>query len=105
VPENDPDPYSFPSGHAAVSFALATSTSLSYPEWYVVVPAYAWATATSLARVWHGVHYPLDTMAGAAFGAGAAVLVHLLLPEVDGEDDELGTLRAAPPALTLRLVF
>ncbi len=81
----DFDRFSFPSGHAMLSFGLATSAALSYPAWYVSVPALSWATATALARVWHGVHYPTDIAAGAALGAGAAVLVHLLLPSGDGD--------------------
>ena len=92
----DVDPFSFPSGHAAFAFALATSTTLSYPHWYVLVPAYAWASATAVARVWHGVHYPSDILAGAALGAGSAVLVHLFLPEIDGEE-------GAPVVVNLRV--
>jgi len=83
-PPSNLDPYSFPSGHAALSFAIATSASLSYPEWYVIVPAYAWASSTALARVWFGMHYPTDAAVGAALGAGVAVLAHVLLHE--GED-------------------
>lgn len=70
--------YSFPSGHAAMSFAIATSVSLSAPEWYVIVPAVGWATAVSVSRPWLGVHYPSDIAAGAVVGAGVAVLVHAL---------------------------
>ena len=68
---------SFPSGHAGISFALATSASLSHPEWYVIAPAMLWATSVSLSRPWLGVHYPSDVVAGALLGAGAAVLVHV----------------------------
>lgn len=102
IPEHDADPYSFPSGHSAVAFALATSTSLSYPRWYVVAPAYAWATTTAVARVWFGVHYPTDILAGAAIGSGVAVLVHVLLPEVAPDDDDpFGP--PPPPAITFRV--
>lgn len=93
----DRDPFSFPSGHAGMAFAIATSTALSYPEWYVIVPAYLWASATSVARVWHGVHYPSDIVTGAVLGAGAATLVYLFLPRVD-EDEEEG----APLLVNLR---
>ena len=81
------DPFSFPSGHTSVAFAVATSLSLSYPEWYVVGPAALWAGGMGLARVWHGVHYPTDVLAGAAVGTGAAVLVHVLLPAVVPGDE------------------
>lgn len=95
-PPSGLDPYSFPSGHAALAFTLATSASLSYPEWYVIAPALTWATATALARVWHGMHYPSDIVIGAALGAGTAMLVHVLL---DGSGGEEGT----PATLTLRI--
>jgi membrane-associated phospholipid phosphatase len=69
---------SFPSGHAAVSTAIATSWSLSYPRWYVVGPGAVWAAAVSLSRVHLGVHYPSDILVGATLGAGMAILIHQL---------------------------
>jgi membrane-associated phospholipid phosphatase len=42
---------SFPSGHTSSSFALATSLSLSYPKWYVIAPAYTWASFTAYSRL------------------------------------------------------
>ena len=75
------DPNSFPSGHTSSAFALATSLSASFPEWYVVVPAMTWATAAGVSRAWHGVHYPSDILVGAGIGAGTALLVHALIPE------------------------
>ena len=76
------DPNSFPSGHAAMSFAVATSLTLSDGRW--AFPALAWATATSVSRVWHGVHYPSDVLVGAAIGAGAAFGAQALLPSGGG---------------------
>jgi len=78
------DPYSFPSGHAALSFSVATSLTMSDRRW--AAPAMAWATAVSVSRVWHGVHYPSDVLAGAAVGAGSAVVVGLLLPSGEGAE-------------------
>jgi membrane-associated phospholipid phosphatase len=34
---------SFPSGHTSNAFATATSLSLEFPKWYIIVPSYAWA--------------------------------------------------------------
>ncbi len=65
---------SFPSGHTSGAFALATSLSLNYPKWYVVVPSFAWAGLTGYSRMYLGVHYPTDVLAGAALGAGTAWL-------------------------------
>ncbi len=70
--------YSFPSGHAAMAFAVATSVSLSWPAWYVAVPSLVWAGGVAVSRVWLGVHYPSDVLAGAVLGAGVAYGVHRL---------------------------
>ena len=65
---------SFPSGHTATAFALATSLSIKYPKWYVIAPSAVWATSVGISRMNEGVHYPTDVLAGAAIGAGCAVL-------------------------------
>lgn len=65
---------SFPSGHTSEAFAMATSVTLSYPKWYVAVPAFGWASTVGYSRMYLGVHYPTDVLAGAAVGAGAALL-------------------------------
>lgn len=65
---------SFPSGHTASAFALATSLSIKYPKWYVIAPSAFWACSVGVSRMNEGVHYPSDVLAGAAIGAGCAVL-------------------------------
>lgn len=98
------DPFSFPSGHAALSVALASSWSLSHPEWYVVAPSILWASSVSLSRVWLGVHYPTDVLAGAVLGTAIALVVHALGPHLTPSGLEKET-AIAPPALMLRLRF
>ena len=61
---------SFPSSHTAAAFSLATSLSITYPKWYVIVPSALWATSVGIARMNQGVHYPTDVMAGAVIGVG-----------------------------------
>ncbi len=67
---------SFPSGHTSGAFATATSISIAYPKWYVIVPMFGWAGAVGYSRMDLGVHYPSDVLAGAAIGAGSAWLTH-----------------------------
>jgi membrane-associated phospholipid phosphatase len=67
---------SFPSGHTSDAFSLATSLSISYPKWYVIVPSYAWALTVAYSRMHLGVHYPSDVLAGALIGAGSAYLCY-----------------------------
>lgn len=67
---------SFPSGHASLAFATATSLSLEYKKWYIVVPAYAWACGVGYSRLYLGEHYPSDVIGAAVTGAGSAIIAH-----------------------------
>ncbi|MGA9408746.1 MAG: phosphatase PAP2 family protein [Bacteroidota bacterium] len=70
------DPYSFPSGHATGVFALATLLTLRYPKPEVYIPAFAWAGLVGYGRMYFGLHYPSDVLAGALIGVGSAYLVY-----------------------------
>ena len=71
-----PHDASFPSGHAATSFAAATMLSFAFPR---LAPfLYVLAAAVAFSRVYVGVHYPLDVIAGAALGVLIAMGVRLL---------------------------
>jgi membrane-associated phospholipid phosphatase len=70
----DAGSYSFPSGHTSSAFAFATSVSLAFPKWYVIAPAFVYASAAGYSRMHLGVHYPSDVLAGAIVGTGSALL-------------------------------
>ena len=61
---------SYPSAHAATSVAGATRLSESLPP----VPLWILAAALAGSRLYLGVHYPSDTIAGAALGRAVAEL-------------------------------
>lgn len=65
---------SFPSGHTSSAFCTATSLALRYRKWYVIAPVYIYAASVGWARMYQGVHYPTDVLAGAIVGAGCAWL-------------------------------
>jgi undecaprenyl-diphosphatase len=65
-----PDTHSFPSGHATVAFACATVLALAVPR--LAVPLYVLAGLIAFSRVYVGVHYPLDVLAGAVLGYALA---------------------------------
>ncbi|WP_294182660.1 phosphatase PAP2 family protein [uncultured Sphingobacterium sp.] len=64
--------YSFPSGHTSSAFATASALSRAYSKWYVVAPSLLWASSVGYSRMYLGVHFPTDVLAGAALGTGAA---------------------------------
>jgi undecaprenyl-diphosphatase len=68
-----PDTHSFPSGHAATAFAGGFALARIWPE----MRGALWALACLIAfsRVYVGVHYPLDVLAGALVGMAAAAFV------------------------------
>lgn len=68
---------SFPSGHAAISFALATSVFLYNRK--AGVFAYFIAAMISVSRVFVGVHYPLDVFLGALLGICVAMLTNIFI--------------------------
>jgi undecaprenyl-diphosphatase len=68
-----PHSKSFPSGHSATSFACATMLALLVPR---AAPfAYALAAAIAYSRLYVGVHWPTDVLAGAVLGVVTALLL------------------------------
>jgi membrane-associated phospholipid phosphatase len=59
---------SFPSGHAAESFALARVIASEYPSKPVQLAAYAFAVAMSVSRVTAREHFPSDVLVGGTVG-------------------------------------
>jgi membrane-associated phospholipid phosphatase len=76
IPLSTSGSYSMPSGHTSTAFATATSLSMAYPKWYVIIPSYAWASSVGYSRMHLGVHYPSDVFIGAIVGSGSAFLTH-----------------------------
>jgi len=69
--------HSFPSAHAALSAAVAAVVSRTHP-WLGGALGF-FALLVGLSRLYVGVHYPLDVIAGFAIGWGVAAVAHRLL--------------------------
>jgi undecaprenyl-diphosphatase len=68
---------SFPSSHAAVALAVAVALVAFLSRWGAVV-AIAYAIVLGWSRIYLGVHYPLDVVAGFGIGCAVGGLVALL---------------------------
>lgn len=69
--------WSFPSGHATWFFALALTVWFANRTWGWWF--FALAAIMGVARVYAGVHWPMDILGGAVMGAASAWFVHWLI--------------------------
>jgi undecaprenyl-diphosphatase len=73
----NPDRFSFPSGHTTAAFAAAVA--LAGAPFGLGPGALALAVGIGLSRIYLGAHYPLDVAVGAVLGGIAGGLARLLL--------------------------
>jgi membrane-associated phospholipid phosphatase len=107
------DKYSMPSGTTTAAFIVATALTLRYPKPYVYIPAYAWAAFVGYGRIYMGLHYPSDVLAGAILGSASALAINLISPQLtklreDILGDDLGiqlTAFPVPAFVNLRISF
>jgi len=70
-----PADLSYPSGHSAMAFNIATLLALGLPlNGIGRVAVYLVASAVAYSRLHLGVHYPSDVLSGAAVGTGWGLL-------------------------------
>ncbi|MFK8042982.1 phosphatase PAP2 family protein [Congregibacter sp.] len=66
------DEFSFPSGHTCAAFLFVTLLVSQYGFW--LLPLYIWSSCVAMSRVYLGVHFPTDTVVGAALGSSIALI-------------------------------
>lgn len=74
--------YGFPSCHAANSFGLAVFLMLLFRKRQLTVFIISWAVINSYSRLYLGLHYPGDLLAGAIIGGFGGWLMYYLLTKV-----------------------
>ena len=85
---------SFPSGHSATAVATAVAVGLVHPRlrW----PLLALAALVAVSRVYLGMHYSTDVLAGSALGVGIGLAAGLTVRRVARRPRALAVRRARP---------
>lgn len=76
---------SFPSDHAVVAFACATTLSLFLKQWWMTLLLYLTAFLIGFSRITAGVHYPSDVIVGAIVGVLVSYLWFKEMIRLDGQ--------------------
>lgn len=69
--------HSFPSGHTSATFAIATTVALNIPKLSIIV--FGIASLIGISRIYLGVHYPTDVVAGMILGIGSGLVTHIYI--------------------------
>lgn len=71
------DKYSFPSGHTTAAFSIAVSLALFYT--YLSPILLTLCLLVALSRIYLGVHYPSDVLAGSLIGTIISSIIYMVL--------------------------
>jgi undecaprenyl-diphosphatase len=80
IPESG---WSFPSGHMLWFFALSMTVWYTNRRWGTVF--FILSALMGIARIYAGVHWPLDVLGGAVIGVLCSMAIHVLLSKPRAE--------------------
>ncbi|MCI2105648.1 MAG: phosphatase PAP2 family protein [Intestinimonas sp.] len=73
-----PDPNSFPSGHTCAAFAAAGAWWKTFSNWKIKSFFVALAILMGFSRLYVGIHFPSDVLAGALIGLFSSQIAWIL---------------------------
>ena len=73
------DPNSFPSGHTCAAFAAGIAWAKTLPKRWMCIVAVVQAVLMGFSRLYVGVHYPSDVIAGALIGSVCGIIAYYLV--------------------------
>ena len=76
------DPMSFPSGHTTSTCAVLFALIFKYKNKLLTIVLAICCFLVGFSRIYVGVHYPLDILAGAIVGISSAYLVYRYWEEI-----------------------
>lgn len=88
------DPNSFPSGHTCAAFAFAVAMCVSLPQKWGRAVALAAAVLMGFSRLYVGVHFPSDVLAGAVIGTLCGLIAGWVVPRFL---EKLKSRQSSPP--------
>jgi undecaprenyl-diphosphatase len=72
-----PDEFSFPSGHTAAALVMTTIVGTAFPVLFV--PLLFLSLLIGISRIYLGLHYPSDALAGAVLGVASGLIGKILI--------------------------
>jgi len=94
---------SFPSGHTTTAVAVAGVVGHRFPRLRLLL--YPAAAAVGVSRIYNGVHYPGDVLAGALLGSAIALTIIEAAPLITWLTDRLHLHHTEPRGRTLHTVL
>lgn len=76
--ESIKEPYGFISGHSASTFGIATISALIFRNKLYTCVVFIWASVMAYSRIYLGMHFISDIVAGALAGIAFGYVVYLL---------------------------